>query len=162
MGDAAPPYFLQGTHYMIDYDHQKYFWITTLRESSRFLFFYTETNFFSHLSFYDKKLKKTFLCENNNDKEFYKFPIRPPRYYDRIRTIGFNNDLDGFIPFGTGFNELYINKKNEMATDILASDVERWFKMNPEKASRLTDNLKKFSSVKSTDNIIVVISKLKE
>jgi hypothetical protein len=161
MGEHAPPYYLQGIYYMMDYDHLKYFWVSDFQESDRFLFFSNVTDFYCHLCFYDKKLKRTFVCENSGDKEFYKFATRPPRYYTKVRTIGLKNDIDGFLPVGTGFGVIDINKKNEMATYILASDVERWFKMNPEKAKNLPENLRKYSGIKSTDNIIVIIVKLK-
>jgi hypothetical protein len=161
MGPFAPPYYLQGTNYFMDYEHLKYFWLSTFQESSRFLFFTTVTNFYSHLCFYDKELKRTYVCDINRDKESYKFITRPPRYYNKIRTIGFKNNIDGFLPVGTGFGELYINRKNEMTTYILASDVERWFRNNPEEAKNLPQNLKKYSTTKATDNIIVMIVKLK-
>ena len=49
-----------------------------------------------------------------------------------------------------------------MTKYIQAADMERWFKLNPEKAAKLPEKLKKFADIKATDNIIVMVVKLKK
>jgi hypothetical protein len=157
MGALALPYYLQGVEKEYKNERLKLFYISDMRESSRFLFFTVGINLYKHFCVYDKKLKQAKVCEEIVDKEYYKYPT----YYEQ-RVIGFMNDIDDFLPIGTGRSGLFINRNDEMSTYILAQDVERWFKLNPDKSAKLPDKLKKFSKVQPLDNIIVEIVKLKK
>lgn len=159
MGELAPPYYLQSVSPSSEKggEHQKYLELDKLQESDRFIFFTLRIGYYGHLGYYDKKTKKTFICDSDPviDKDRYKFSNYP------IRNIGFINDIDDFLPVATG-KSIFINKDNKLITYILASDVEQWFQMNPDKAAKLPERLKKFSTVRATDNIIVQVVYLKK
>lgn len=151
------PYYLQGVFKEYENERLKYFYIKDIRESSRFVIFTVGIGKFRHFCFYDKVLKSTWFCDTPSDKEYYRYPT----YYES-RIIGMENDIDNFIPFGTGKGGLYINQKDELCSYIPTTYVVRWFQMNPDKAARLPADLQKFSDVKATDNIIIQIVKLKK
>jgi hypothetical protein len=170
MDELDPPYYLRGVSLGNEYEHYNYFNINKIFESYRFLFFTVRLKNFRHLCYYDKKFKVTKVCDCRNDKEYYEvqtiYKVMPVfgdmRFEQELRTIGMVNDIDKFIPFGVGNKCLYINRNDELISYIQASDVERWFKMNPNKVKDLSENLKNFSQVKVTDNIIVLVVKLIE
>ncbi|MBP7223528.1 MAG: 6-bladed beta-propeller [Sedimentibacter sp.] len=170
MGELSPPYYLMSVDVGLDFKHFDYFHIRKIFESPRFLFFTLRLKNYRHLCFYDKKLKETKVCEVVSDKEHYEVQTTYEniprfgrvRWEKETRTIGLVDDINNFIPFGVGNKCIYINRNNELIAYIQASDVERWFKMNPDKVKNLPENLKKYSEVKATDNIIVMVIKLIE
>lgn len=161
MGRFSPPYHLQAVCRDPEIEKEQewlsYFNVRILGESKRFLFFNLEYDFYKHIGYYDKINKGTFVCDLKSDKEYYKYPAVYP-----LRNIGFENDIDNFIPIGTGSDPYYVNKNGELITFIEAAEVERWFRNNPDKAAKLPERLKKFSNVKATDNIIVEVIHLKK
>ena len=156
MKELSPPYHIQAVPESYKKERLEYFHLLKIRESSRFVFYYLVFERFSHMGYYDKKTKETRICNNPGDKSFYEFPE-----YWSVRNIGFVNDIDGFIPIGTG-NTFYINRKNELITYTSAYDVKRWFEMNPEKAARLPEYLQSFKDIKDEENPILIVVKLKK
>lgn len=152
----APPYYIQKIEqYYYDLIHQ-YIHLLNFRETSRYLFFFLEHDRYRHIAVYDKNSKETNIAENLSDKEFYRFP----EHY-AIRSIGFENDIDSFIPVGTG-KVFYANRNDELLTYSSAYEVKRWFEMNPDKAAKLPDNLKALKPEKDDENDILMIVKLKK
>ena len=170
MGELSPPYYLRAVSVGLEFEHFNYFNIREIFESTRFLFFTLRLNNYRHLCFYDKKTKDTKVCDIANGKEQYEVQTtyEDLPHFGRVRwdresrTIGLVDDINNFVPFGVGNKCIYINRNDELIAYIPAIDVERWFKENPDKAMNLPENLKKYSDVKATDNIIVMVIKLKE
>lgn len=156
MKELSPPYHIQAIPESYKNERLEYFQLLKIRESSRFVFFYLVFERFSYMGYYDKKTKETRICDNLADRSFYKFPE-----YWAVRNIGFVNDMDSFIPIGTG-STFYINRQNELITYASAYEVKRWFDMNPEKAIRLPDHLRKLKPEGEENNPIIIILKLKE
>lgn len=125
-------------------------------ESNRFLVFTVGLNGYRHLAFYDKSKKETLVCNTQNDLDFYYY-----QEYWGNRCIGFNNDIDNFVPIGTSIN-FFINKNNEYVAAIPAIEIKRWFDNNPEEVEKLPAHLKEFSSINWDDNPVVVVMKLKD
>ncbi len=154
MGDLLLPYNLRASINSPEYFER--FHIRTMFESSRFLMFSVGLNGFRYIACYDKTLKRTMVCNNSEDLDFYKFSN-----YNGLRCIGFSNDLDQFIPIGTD-KQFYINKNDEFVTAIPALEVKRWFDKNPEKAAKLPEHLRNFEDIDNEDNPVVVVVKLKK
>jgi hypothetical protein len=152
----APPYYIQKIEqYYYDLIHQ-YIHLLNFRETSRYLFFFLEHNRYRHIAVYDKNTKETNIAEVLSDKEFYRFP----EHY-AIRSIGFENDIDSFIPVGTG-KVFYATRNDELITYSSAYEVKRWFEMNPDKAAKLPYNLKALKPERDEENDILIIVKLKK
>lgn len=155
MGDLQLPYKLKAKP-----DHRfnevlNYFYLLNLRESSRFLFFTVGIDRYRYLAYYDKRLKSTHVCNVIDNLEFYKYPD----YYS-VRCIGFDNDIDDFMPIGTN-QHFFINGRDEFISIIPAIEVRDWFDKNPDKAERLDDKLKGFNNINPEDNPILAIVSLK-
>ncbi|QGY46987.1 6-bladed beta-propeller [Maribellus comscasis] len=71
---------------------------------------------------------------------------------------GFQNDVDNFLMFCPKS----LNDNNELVGFTEAREVLKWFKENPEAASKLPLELQKLSDMEDYDNPVVVIAKLKE
>lgn len=155
MKDLAPPYYLQGKPDAYKKEELDYFRIRYLYESNRFVFFITKINRFDHQTLYDKKLHKTIMCDTDEDREYYKYPA----HYSE-RTIGYINDLDGFLPIGTSSTH-YVNSNNELITTITPIEIHRWFKQNPGKKMKLREDLRKLENIPLEANPVVIIVKLK-
>jgi hypothetical protein len=156
MGDLLMPYKFKAKSFSYWNEEMKYFYLDSFRESSRFLFFTVGIDKYRYLVYYDKKQKSTQVCSTTENLEFYKYPD----YYS-IRCIGFENDIDDFVPIGTHQN-LFIHGRDEFISIIPAIEVKDWFDKNPSKANSLDDKLKKFKDVSAEDNPLIVIAKLRK
>ena len=156
MGDLQMPYKLKTKKDAFRNEELNYFYLLGFRESSRFLFFTVGIDKYRYVAYYDKKLKSTHVCSTTQNLEFYKYPD----YYS-IRCIGFENDIDDFVPIGTHQN-FFINGRDELISIIPAIEVRDWFDKNPSKANSLDDKLKSFKDINAEDNPLIVIAKLRE
>ena len=155
MGELLIPYKFKAKPDPFRNEMLNYFFLLSFSESSRFLFFTAGIDKYRYLVYYDKKLKSTHVCSTTENLEFYKYPD----YYS-IRSIGFENDLDGFVPIGTHLN-IFTNGRDELISIIPAIEVRDWFDKNPSKANSLDDKLKKFRDISAEDNPLIVIAKLR-
>ena len=166
-GCILPKYHIQMGELLMEYKFKTkpdpyrnevidYFYLLSFRESSRFLFFTVGIDKYRYVAYYDKKLKSTHVCSTTENLEFYKYPD----YYS-IRSIGFENDIDDFVPIGTHQN-FFINGRDELISIIPAIEVRDWFDKNPSKANSLDDKLKSFKDINAEDNPLIVIAKLRE
>ncbi len=153
MADLLFPYHLRTSGNLSEYS--KYFQISTMHESSRFLIFSLSIGDFCHLVYYDKVKKETMVCNTPSDLEFYK-----NNEFSKTRCIGFSNDLDQFVPIGTDKN-FYINSNDEFVAVIPAVEIKRWFKMNPDKEASLPEHLRTFGDIKEEDNPVIIVARLK-
>ena len=156
MGNYRLPYNIQAVKSSLKSDYQNYFHIRTMFESERFLLFTVGLNGFRHLAYYDKIEKSTKVCNMFDDLGFYHYVD-----YWGARCIGFNNDIDNFVPIGTSIN-FFINTENEYIAAIPALEVKRWFDRNPEKAKKLPEHLQAFRDINAEDNPVIVVAKLKK
>jgi hypothetical protein len=156
MGKYSLSYFYKRIEPVFQNEQLEHFNIRNIRESSCFLFFTAGIDLFRYLCFYDKKQKVTTVCDIFEGKELNKYSS----HYE-TKIIGLQNDIDDFVPVGVGRGGLYINQNDELITYIQADELAKWFNMNPEKAKNLPAKLKEFSNIRVTDNIIVIIVKLK-
>lgn len=119
-----------------------YLLVEDLFGAERFLFFKIrkpnkESTDDSYYGLFDKASQSTRLTKDNK---------------------GIENDVDNFLPFP--FKS--VNQNNEVAGLLEAFEVKLWFDENPEKASKLSPDLRKLKDIDENDNPIVMIAKLKE
>lgn len=171
MNELSPPYYLQAVNLGLDFEHYNYFNIDKICESDRFLFFTLRYKDFRHLCYYDKITNDIKVCDTNpGEKDNYKvfseykdLPVLGKLKFEKeLKTIGFINDLDNFIPFGVGNNCIHISKDGFLTGYITASDARKWIDNNPTGELNLNEKAKSVLSTASTDNIIVMIVKLRE
>jgi hypothetical protein len=98
MGDLLLPYQLRTAMFS---ESLNYFHIRNMHESSRFLMFSVGLSGTRHIVCYDKNFKRTIVCNNSEDLDFYKYN----NSYG-LRCIGFSNDIDNFVPIGTDNNSI--------------------------------------------------------
>ena len=127
----------------------QYFMFERIGETNAFLFFDFEykkpsaTVRSSFFGYYDKNKKTAKIADvDNNNKR---------------RIV---NDIDHFDALQ--LSSWWIDdRRNEMISYIDAMDVAEWFENNPQQAKELPEHLQKLSKLKSDDNPVVVIAKLK-
>ena len=129
----------------------RYFDFLTINESDRFLFFSfwhdrtdQERRILPHyFGYFDKKTNTVKISEVDQS--------------DRSKII---NDIDDFAPF---YPFLWsINQSGELVTCLEADDILAWLKENPDKVKNLPKHLQELSKLKTDDNQVVVIAKLKK
>jgi hypothetical protein len=124
--------------------YDDYFFIKEMFENSGYLFFQLWYQKTFYTGFYDKKTKKTELCDGLTSYNY--------------RYIGLKDDINGFmaiVPFR-------FTPKNELITAFDGIRIKKWVDQNPEQAKNLE---KKFNWLKGIDemsNPVIFIAKSKD
>lgn len=119
---------------------QQYFLVSDPDETPGFIFFKLDFEGKTRSAYYDKSqniTKVAFLQGAENSR--------------------FANDLDDFLPFSVD----YATEDGKLVGHMEAPEVIEWFEANPEKAAKLSPDLKRFANIKEDDNPIVIIVSLK-
>lgn len=122
-------------------DLERYYLIENIYETNKYIFFYSKIGNNSYLSVYDKFNNKCIISNMDTDGG-----------------SGFLNDIDSFIPLG--FSS--VNIKEELIGILEPYEIIKWFKDNPDKASKLPSRLQKLKNLEETDNPVIVIAKTKD
>jgi len=138
MGPYSPPYEMKTSP---KFEPDKYFVMKTIQESSKYLFCSFNFNKKNYTAIFDKNKRTTVV----ND-------------YSPESGHGFINNINDFVPLE--FSS--INEKDELICIMDAFKIKQWFEKNPEKVSKLPESLKSLTTIKETDNPVIMISKLKK
>lgn len=137
--------FPNGLQYEIyaDREYKKfddYIFVSKMFENDRYLFFRIYYQVLIYTGIYDKKLKKTEICNTENGTH-----------------TGFDDDLNGFIPIVP----LNITPNNEMLSAFDGLSIKKWIEEHPEKAKTLEKKMPWIKNFSELSNPVVVIAKLK-
>ncbi len=147
-GDRSMPYEQRGTIKFIDEGKFNYYDIKKVLESAQYLFYNFRFHKREYSSLFIKKTHGNYIAKKDLNKEIGK-----------IRFYGFHNDIDNFLPFSP---QSITSDGNYLVGYKEMVDVVKWFEDNPEKVAQLPDPLKKLGEKSDTDNIIVMVVKLKQ
>lgn len=129
-------YSMKGTMDLIN--KQKYFFISNIFETEKYLFFNVEYGLRIYSGIYFKKEEKCKISD-----------------YCLTNRTGFKNDIDHFIPMY--FSS--VNKSNELVGFCIPGEIKKWKK---ETTVKISDNESlRVLEVHEDDNPIVIIAKLK-
>ncbi len=133
--DFSLPYE-QKTSLITPEDTAPYFEIGDLDETADFIFFSLMHKGEQHSAYYNKQKNETRVA-----------------YNETTELNQFTNDLDDFIPF----SPQYATADGKLVGYLEAPYVIEWFEMNPEKAARLPESLRRFENMDEDDNPILMI-----
>ncbi len=118
-----------------------------------------QSNFINQLQYFENERHILFNFYYSKKKHFAVYDKTSKLLKVTEITDGIRNDVDGFM--NITFN--YANSKGELAGILLANEVVKWIKQNPDKFNALNSELrKKLETIEMYDNPIVVIARLKK
>jgi hypothetical protein len=131
-GKYQVPYELRNTKNFYS-NHSEYYFINSLFESKRYLFF-------------------TFICDKNYYTGIYDKNTGSTRVSQEVE-----NDIDNFVFFQLSS----INGNGEIIGFQYAHEIKEWFKNHPKKSEEFSSKVKNFNGVNIYYNPIIMIGKLK-
>lgn len=135
-GKYSPPFYERET-----FDFTEYHSIREIIETNNQVFFKLNYKKQAHFCFYDKRSKQVFISYNSQKEG-----------------NGYENDIDGFVPF----TPQTLSENNELISYVYPYQIRQWFNENPDKAAKLTPELKSFRKINENDNPVLMLVKLKE
>lgn len=135
-GKYSPPFYERET-----FDFTEYHSVRYILETNNLIFFKLNFKKETHFCYYDKRTRSVFIT-NHSKKE----------------NNGFENDIDGFVPFC----HQTLNNKNELVGYVNPNQIRQWFNENPDKAAKLSPELKKLKNINANNNPVLMIVKLKK
>lgn len=138
MGEWAPPYENQTVPGI---EPEKYFFMNTVNESSRYLFCSFNFDRNSYTVVFDKNTRKTYVYSSLSEEK-----------------SGFIDNMNSFVPLQISG----INNNDEIICIIEANRIKQWFAKNPDKIDQLPLSVKSLNSVNETDNPVIMIAQLKK
>ena len=122
-------------------DFTEYHYISEIIESDNYLFFVLQFKKLSYFCYYDKRVRRVFVLSGL-----------------QAENVGYENDIDGFVPF----RPQTLNENNELVGYVYPYQIKKWFDENPDKAAKLSPELKKLRTINDNDNPVLMLVKLKE
>jgi len=138
MGEWAPPY---ESNTVPGIEPEKYFFMNTVTESSRYLFCSFNFNRNSYTVVFDKKTRKTYVHNSLIEEK-----------------SGFIDNMNSFVPLQISG----ISNNDEIICTIEAYKIKQWFTENPDKIDQLPLSVKSLAGLSESDNPVVVIARLKK
>jgi hypothetical protein len=135
-GKFSPPYYEKDKA-----DLSQFHFINPIIQSDNWLFFVLHFKKQIYNCFFDKRTQQVSIS-----------------YGIKTENIGYENDVDGFVPF----IPQTLNENNELVGYVYPYRIRQWFNDNPDKAAKLSPELKKFRNISNNDNPVLMLVKLKE
>ncbi len=135
--DEYSPPFLEKDKF----DYTQYHNIQGVVETENMIFFQLHFNRRSYYCYFDKRFNKLMIPN-----------------YKEVQINGFENDLDGFMPF----YPMSYSTRNELVGFLEPYKIKLWFNENPGKANQLSSELQRLKNINENDNPVLMLVKLKD
>lgn len=135
-GKFSPPYYEKDKA-----DLSQYHSINPIIQSDNWLFFVLQFKKQFHNCFFNKVTQQVSISHGI-----------------KTENIGYENDIDDFIPFVPQT----LSENKELIGCVYPYQIRQWFNENPDKAAKLSPELKSFRKINENDNPVLMIVKLKE